>query len=705
VSALPTPVPLDQPPGSPDAVADAAAAARAAADRLDELAHALGAARLPTWRGGDAVAVAERCATTARLAADAGEALHRASARLTEHAELWTAVRVRIEALRARQQDEFSRVRFHAELGFDPQDVLARTVDQAIAGLVAADAARATEHGRLVAQVDEDAAASRRVLAGCCAVVGGSGRHGPVGAIAHLADLLPGWGLPQLARRGRALAWSLIGHRRRPAVGPGDVDALVEAELPFAGEPAYAAAFLAALGSEGTAHLLAAGWNGSWVTTRSHDLFGRVFSGLDRDTTGPSWLATLLDDAEVGGTLPGVAGGLAAALASARREGRAGPPPALAAAWAGTLLRLEREDGLRVDTGVRPAGADPLTTDPLALLLDPLVRQRATVETAQLMGDVDAWVVVLGRMWDDGDVLLDGLVSTVADASGDAARPALRSALLGIGAGLEDADPADWPVDMDVVSGVAPALAAALARHVDVVRSGLTAAATGVADPDTVTALRGLSVVVALDEQAAWTLHAAVSAPVPPRPGGDTARAAATAALVAVREHGARLLHAVDQYMRKYAAEGRAVVWDWTFGLSFSILALAPVAGRVSGALEAVVTDALGTDGQFGASPDIGPRFTAADAVFSAVTDEVGGRDRQVIAEVVVRAFAGTATVLGEPVPPVPTEVPALRDVAEALVGDVVGGAVARRLEHRPLLGEAVGGIAGGRAEDWVSGD
>ena len=697
---VPTPVPLDQPAGSPEAVLDAAGDARAAAALLDELADRVGAARMPTWHGADAAAVADRCAATARLAAETADALHRADARLSAHAELWSGVRVRIEALRAAQDDDFARARVRVAVPHDPADPLAPRVDDLLDHLAAAEADRRAQHAGLVARLADDADETRGVLTGCLTAVGATGGSGTVGALAYLADQLPGWGRPELAHRARGLARLLLGEGEEEGTSkddgsltPEEADALAGADLDLAQDPAYAAAFLTALGPDGTALVLASTWSGTWTETRVDDLMGAALSSLDRDATGPPWLASLLDDARPAGVFAPVAGGLAAALASARRSGRDGPPAALAAAWAGTLLTVEREEEL-VDLGVPPQDADPLTTDPLALVLDALVRQGAAAETGALMRSPDAWTSLLGRTWNDGGGLADRVVATVADAPDDVAAPALRSALLAIGGGLEDADPVDWPLDVELLVGVAPALATALARHAGTVTAGLEAAATGAANPTSVTALRGLAVLVNLDGTAATTVRAAVSG-----------LALAPAALVAVKEHGSQLLEAMEQHRRKRTAEGRAEAWDWTFGMGFTAVGVAPGVGWASGVVEAGVRDVLGVDGQLAVGPEPEAELTGADAVAGlGAVGLAGGRDRQAVAEAASRAFGGAWDLLGDPERPESTDRSFGCDVAEAAVGELVGGGVARRIK-RGLLGEGAGEVAGDEAQDLVDCD
>jgi hypothetical protein len=322
------------------------------------------------------------------------------------------------------------------------------------------------------------------------------------------------------------------------------------------------------------------------------------------------------------------------------------------------------------------------------------------------MADPDAWTVVLSRSWDDGGALRDALVATVAAAPGDAARPALRNALVALGTGLEDGDPADWPFVEDRIEPVLPPLARALVQHVDVLTAPLAGAAAGTVDPVSVTAMRGLAIAVAVDERGdelprepvGELIERALSRPRPGAlgvpPGAALAAVSVPAAFVGVREYGARLLYAVEQHRRKHEAEAKASIWGGTFGIPFMLLGSAPVVGRVSGALERVVTRLLHTDGSWTNSPDRHEHNAAGDAVGGAATDlRPGTAARDMAAEEAVVAFAGAIEVLGEPEVPLAPDEPLLREVAEALVGDLAGGAVTRRLRLDPPIDGVVGEV------------
>ncbi len=698
MSLLPDPVPLDPPPGRADAVLAAADRAAAAARSLDELAERLTMAGTPAWLGADAAAAGERRVRIARLADDAAGALHRAAARLRGHADVLGEVATRTTVLRAAQDAEFAAARSRVAVPFDPLDPLAPEPAVVIGELRAADETRGTEYRLLAARLADDTAHTVRVLAGCTALIGGTPRWNSDVALLRLAALLPAWGTPEVARRGHLLALAL----REGDIHSDDLEATFAADADLAADPAYAAAFLAGLGQEMGTRLLTTAWSGVSADDPRTDLLARVLSGLDRDSAGPPWLAPVLDDAREAGIAEGVTGGLAAVLARAQVLGLPGPPPALAVAWARSLALEERRTGLPAAVGTRPAGAHPATSDPLALVLAPLVEQGAAPATARLMSDVGVWTVVLSHGWNDGGTLRDALVDLVAEAPAEAARPALRDALVALGTGLEDGDHADWPFVEDVVVGAVPALGAALVRHPDVLVRPLAGAAAGGVDAVSVTALRGLAVAVALDVSIEGgtggrigdLIAGALSGPRPEALPVEAAAVAVPAAFVGVREYGARLALAMQQHRLQDEAEAKAYIWDWTFGIWFSALGAAPAVGRVAGALEAVVTRVLGTDGSFEDAVDRGRHFAGTDAMAGAVDGTAtGSPERGAAARTAVLAFAGTVGVLGDPVGPVSPDEPLLGEVAKAMVGDALGGAITKRLGVRAPLDAPAGDV------------
>jgi hypothetical protein len=706
MSLLPEPAPLDPPPGSPDAVDDAARGAAAAARLLDELTDRLTSARTPAWQGVDAEAAEARRSGLARLADQGAEALHRTASRLGDHAEVLREVQARLAVLRAAQDSEFAVARSRVALPLDPTDPLAADPEDVVAALRAADADRRAEHARLVARAEDDAAATIRVLVGAAAV---TPRYDSDVALLRLAVLLPAWGTPEVARRGALLARAV--RHGTPDGGEMSTEALQTAareDLDLAADPAYASAFLAGLGPVLARGWLGAAWSGAAVDDPRTELFARTLSALDREGAGPPWLAGLLDGASANGEMAMVAGGVGAVLARAKALGLTGPPPAVAAAWTRSLVREERAAGHPTDLGVAPAGADPSATDPLALLADAVVEQGAARAAADLMSDDDAWTVVLSRFWND-PALRDSLVTTVADAPREAARPALGAGLVALGTGLEDGDPDDWAFVEERITEAAPVLATALLRHPDVLAQPLTRAATGTADPGSVRALRGLAVTVALDEGTDPEHRGAVGDRIAralshPHPSALPVEAGAgavavPAAFVAVRQHGARLAHAMEQHRRRDEAEAKAHLWDWTLGLGFTGAGLAPGLGVPVAVAETVVTDVLGADGSYTPGRDRRLHHRLPEAVAAADLGRRGSAHPAAAREAAL-AYARTLDVLGTPAAPEETDDSLAAKLVEATTTEVAAGFVGRRLRIAEGLDGIVGGAVVSQAKD-----
>jgi hypothetical protein len=709
MSLLPEPAPLDPPPGSPDAVEDAARDASAAARFLDELTDRLNSARTPAWQGADAEAAEARRSRLARLADQSAETLHSTASRLGDHAEVLREVQARLAVLRAAQDSDFAVARSRVALPLDPTDPLAADPEDVVAALRAADADRRAEHARLVARAEDDAAATIRVLAGVASAVAGTPRYDSDAALLRLAVLLPAWGTPEVARRGALLARAVRhGTPDGGEMGAEALQAAARADLDLAADPAYASAFLAGLGPVLARGWLGAAWSGAAADDPRTDLFARTLSALDRDGAGPPWLAGLLEGASADGELAMVAGGVGAVLARAKALGLTGPPPAVAAAWARSLVREERAAGHATDLGVAPAGADPAATDPLALLADAVVEQRAARAAADLMSDDDAWTVVLSRFWND-PALRDSLVTTVADAPGEAARPALGAGLAALGTGLEDGDPDDWAFVEERIPEVAPVLATALLRHPDVLARPLTGAATGTADPGSVRALRGLAVTVALDEGTDPERRGAVGDRIAralshPHPGAlpvaaGAAAVAVPAAFVAVREHGARLAHAMEQHRRRDEAEARAYLWDWTLGLGFTGAGLAPGLGVPVAIAGTVLTDVLGADGSYTLGRDRRLHHRLPEAVAAADLARSGSAHVATAREAAL-AYARTLVALGTPAVPQERDESLAAKLVEATASEVAGGFVGRRLRIADGLDGIVGGAVVSQAKD-----
>ena len=682
MTVLPAPVALDEPPGTPETLDHTAADLAGAARHLDELATALATTSAPGWRGADADALAARCQRVSSVAVDVSHALGRAARRCAEHAELWRATRGRIAALRDEQARERAYAQARVALPFDAAAPTAAGPDDVLAELAASEDRRRSEHGALRARLAEDAELTAGVLTSAAADVGvRGGSAGSAATVASLAARLPGWGAPQLARLGRRLGEELLGNSA-------DVEALAQEALTAATGAAHASAMLTALGPDGVRWLL--GWvaaghvppDGALVRLLAASLADLGRSG------GPAWLGDLLADA--GDAVPVVVPGLAAVLAVSRRHGVQAAPAAVLVAWGRSLLAAERATGVPAGAHPRPVGSDPSTADPVALVVEAVLRSGAPESAAELLQRSSDWTALLSRGWDDWGELLGELVVLAAAAPPEQARTALRSGLVALGTGLADGHADGWPAWDLLVAGLAPSLMDALGRHVDVLTAPLWVGATGVVDPVSELALRGLSRLSVEDLAAFARLTGALERSVALRPGAlgalpDHALPVIVlpAALVAVNEHGWRLLHAVRENAAEDAAASRAAAWDHSIGLLLALCGgRGPLTGMVVGAAEAGVTRLTGFDGHRVSRPDVGPRLSHWHAV-ARVQPLVGVEDpmtRERVAVEASRAFARTGNLLGVPVPRSTPDVSFWRAVLEGAVPDSLSRSDLQRL-------------------------
>ena len=694
MTSLPEPVVLDEPPGEPGALLGTAADLDGAARSLDDLVTGLRSARAPGWQGADADALTARSGRVCSVVEDVVEALRRAALRCVAHAELWAATRARIAVLRDAQEADFAHARARAAVLPGPTAPPGEGPDAVLAGLVAAEAARRSEHGALRARLAEDAELTERVLTWAAEAVGVRG--GPAGeaaSIASLAARLPGWGGPQLARLGRRLGEDL----RR---GASDPERLAEEALPAATGEAHATAVLAALGPDGLRWLLGSVASGQVPPDGAVvRLLAASFADLGRG--GPAWLPDLVADA--GDAAPAVVPGLAAVLAVSRRSGGRAAPDDVLVGWGRGLLEAERTTGVPSGAHLRPAGSDPSTADPLHLLVGALVRHGAPVSAAELLQRTSDWTALLSRSWDDWGASLGDLVEQAGEAPPEQARTALRSGLIAVGTGLADGH-ADGSAAWDeLLTALAPSLTGALARHVDVLTVPLWVGATGVVDPASETALRGLARLSAADEDAFDRLVRALESSVAVRPGeiGELPDrplpvVVLPAALLAVRHHGPRLVHALQENAEEDRAAAKAAAWDHSVGAALDLAGgRAPVIGMVIGAAEAAVTRWTGYDGHRVSRPDVGRSWSAEDAagrVLRLVAPQAEAA-RERVAEEAARAFVRTGHLLGVPVPRSTPDVPLGRAVIEGALSNSISPS---DLRHLTWPGRAVAGVVAG---------
>jgi hypothetical protein len=188
----------------------------------------------------------------------------------------------------------------------------------------------------------------------------------------------------------------------------------------------------------------------------------------------------------------------------------------------------------------------------------------------------------------------------------------------------------------------------------------------------------------------------------PPHPGALGAdrpaqTAAVPAAFVAVREHGARLAHAMSQHRLQDEAEAKASMWNVTFGIPFTAAEMVPGWGIPAVAAETVVTDVIGTDGSWHNTPDLQRHHSALEAI--AAGDAAGGPVDESL-----RAYAGTLQALGPPEVPRAPSADLGEKVAHAVGTEVLGGWVGRGLRLRDPFDGIVGGAVVEGVEDLVPG-
>jgi hypothetical protein len=686
---LPEPVPLDMPPGNPEAVEELDRAVAGAAFRLAALGEELGgpAASAPGWLGDDAAAAAAQVDTVAGLARDAAAAVRTAAGRLSAHGERLRTARRQVAALRAEQDEDHRAAWAHFSDFADPAMVLRIQAPAAVAvveELQAAEAARRRRHSALLEEVVEDAAATARVLEDSSRVVGGKGRPGDEGrVIAYLAAELPGWGEAELAGRGAELAREFQG-----LLSPEEREALARRALACAGSGAFAAALLEGLGEQGVRETLALlgdsapGAASGVAGLLAAALGAAVPTGAHDDPLAAIVEATYVDPDDSGRGADLVAVGMGVVLAAGLRSSTVEPRPTAALAWGRQILDREYAQagsllGVRAVDRAHP-GDGRTPDDPMAAVADALVRAADPSFASALLGERHAWEQLLSRSWDDATDLAR-LVIRAADDGGAAGDAAVRAGLSAVGGGLFAGDPAQWTVDRGTVAAVAGALGEAVAAHVPVAVSVLEAVGAGEADGTARDVARGLGHLT-IDRQVAATVEQALGRwallePVdPPENGADgpSSVVAVSSAYVAVQEYGQRLAHALHGFEGQEAAETRQQVWKLTVGLAVSRIP-GPF-GIAAGLLEGYAAIWLDMDGTWDNGVDRGLSFDRADAARAALAAVSPEHQAQAHAAVVqARAAYDRATgVLGRPAPPVSPETDYLEPVQDAMT-DVAG--------------------------------
>jgi hypothetical protein len=692
---MPDEIPLPMPSGDVGALADLARDVGFAGRCLAAVdARLLGSAtEAPGWLGEDAAAAAAQVGAVLTLIRAAADAMLTAVHQLDQHAERLLETRRRVAHLKDEQRDQFREAwrRWGSLPDLQMQIMIGSPAAQAIVHeLEASEATRRRRHAALLEEIEDDAAATARVLLDSCATVGGRGRRGDATrVVAYLAAQLPGWSDLELARRGRALAAEFD---VRP---PEQWDARAEELVVFAGLPVFAGALLNALGQDGLRELLlllgqrtfADDLNGR--SSHVARFFGNALGAAARDPDGVAdeVLSGTYVDADADGIDPDyVAMGMVTVLVAGSPN--AGPAPMTVASWTRQVLAREHAlagelEGARAVDRVYPnAQFDGVTDedsfrrfDPVPVLVGWLAHHGTAQSAAASLGDSRAWTVLLGRSWDDGGGALADLVSLAAAHPGATGARAAWSGLAAIGDGLVEGDPSDRTVDRDIVDAVAPALGDLVAAHVAVATSALADLGRGTISNGTAAVIRGLGYVT-VDRGAADAVAAALEgwALVQPHDLTGTSSAYPLAAIavpstyVAVQQYGQRLAYALDEYEAQEAAEQRQRGWTVaTVPLTF----ISGPAGIALGVAAGYAAIALDMDGTWNTGPDRGLFFDPGDAARAAMAgvDPGAGSDTEAVARQARLVYERAMGVLGAPVAPVSPEA----DLSSPLVGAVRG--------------------------------
>ncbi|RBY93091.1 hypothetical protein [Blastococcus sp. TF02A-30] len=665
---LPDPVPLDPPPGDPEALAGLVAGLTAAALGHAQLADQLAAAAAPGWCGADADAAAGQVRRVRELAGQASDALQRAVTRVAAHRERVEEARRQLAASRSAQDDDVAVAAARVRAVVDPAGLDLPIVTAALADLRAAEDARRRLHRALLGEVERDAAATAAELAECCAVAGGTGRRDDEARVVlHLAGELPGWGAAELTARGTAAAVAL-----RERFDAAEQEAVARTVAPLAGEGAFAAALLTGLGREGFAELLRrlgddaldrdgavadllAGALGAPVPAGAADEVADVRDARYVDA------GSRLADADL------IAVGMGVVLAAGRGNRRAGPPTATVESWGRQVLARERAQGLhRVVEQAQAFTSGRAPVDPLQQVAARLAAADDPGAAARLLGGVGTWSWLLERPWDDGGADLAALVARAADDPGPAGDDVARSGLTALGTGLgDDGDPEHWTVDPATAAAVTPALGEVVAAHAGVVAGAVHAAAGGGEEDRTL--LRGLGHLT-LDQAAAIRVGFALQDLLdrPDDAAAPLSEVRVTAGYLAVREYGERLGHALEGFTLQEAAERRSR----PYALAQEAVSAVPVR-TAYGIASSLTLDYLGMglrlDGTWEQGPDDGRRLDTADAVRSvAGVDGLTAAERSRLAGA---AFDATTEVLGHPTAPGSPQQHWVRPLVDAAVG------------------------------------
>lgn len=510
-----------------------------------------------------------------------------------------------------------------------------------------ADVARRNRHAALLDELSRDAAATGRVLTESSAVVGGRARPGDRNdVIATLAARLPGWGDGELAALGTALAGRLFG----ASLDGAGLDSAAAEMASFAGRPAFAEAFLLALGPARMRVLLRL--LGSNLLGPANALSRLLATAMA--AAAPGGLADAVLHARYllpsAGDDDAVASGMALVLLAGGR-GSTGVPTATVAAWTRQLVLLEH--GQDSTDGIRTLLWGYPLNDPLGVAMAVLAGRQAVPDCARLLTDPVVWQTVLAHTWGDGGAALAAVIGTAGQASGLTGDEVVRVALRVIGDGLPLGSPLEWTVNRTTVGQIRSALGDAVAAHIDVALHAMWTADGGWITDSERAVLRGLGN-VSVDCGALLAItHAldvrAMAHVLSPSAGVASSLALpavlAPAAWTAVQEYGRRLDYALHGYELQELAQAKQTLFEGSYGL------LQYVPGWVGGVATFAVPylgRAMGADGRWDNGSQ-GPALGADDAVAAAAAANAA-RARQV--------YDRTLGVLGLPAPPTSPVIP-----------------------------------------------
>ena len=666
-TVLPVPLPLPDPPGSPEALATVLDQLTSAGFAAGLTVHLLRpATAVPGWQGADAEAAVGQIAAAGTVAADLHDALTAAAGRLGDHAELWSSVLARLASLREDQHHQFAAAaaRLATLLDDVPDAGLGAVAPPAAVALVREvardESARSAQHAALLADLADDAGSTAAVLGSLSAPFGGAGRPGDAERVTlRLAAVLPGWGDGALTALGVQAATEL----GRPGTAD-ELDAAARRWTAHASSPAFADALLGRLGEDGVTWLLTL-LGGRSVEAERAPLAGLLAAAAGAAGTGSRAAEVLgavrLDPADLSGTPDAVAVGMGVVLTALTAAGRADRGAGLAVGWGGQVLAREAERGA---TAVeRTTGTLP---DPMVAVLGVLVAAGDTAAAAAALADPASWTTLLGRSWPGGVEPLVEVIGLAARAP--QALQVAGSALQALGQGLRPGTTQTVLADDVMQTTVGGAVAGLVAGRVDAVLpvlGAVTGTAAGAVDEATDQALRGLGHLLA-EADRARTLGAAVQGALAAGPGGEVGGRLA-GGFVAAEEYGQRLAHVLTHARAQSWEVDQQLLWDAAITLPVKVFTWRNPYGPAVEAAVGEVQRQLGFDGTVDIGPDTGDTYAAWDARrwAGAVLGSAGGSPD--VGPAAEAGFARTTEVLGRPVPPAPT----LLDQLEDLEGDL----------------------------------